>query len=108
MSPNLTEDEIAGLIGYAREKFATEKYPFAPALRPIREALAKLDPTPAAEPLPPPKPYVPSLVLRRKTARSATPHPVASSGGVVSFRTGGTADSPYYQASPMPGQRESP
>ena len=41
--PPLTEDEIAGLIGYAREKFAAEKYPFVPALRPIREVLAKLD-----------------------------------------------------------------
>ena len=29
------------------------RYPFAPALRPIREVLAKLDPTPAPEPLPP-------------------------------------------------------
>ena len=53
MSPNLTDDEIADLIGYAREKFAAEKYPFAPALRPIREGLAKLDPTRKPEPLPP-------------------------------------------------------
>jgi hypothetical protein len=69
MSPNLTEDEIAGLIGYAREKFAAERYPLAPALRPIREALAKLDPTPKPEPLPPRKPYVPSLLLQRKNKR---------------------------------------
>ena len=60
MSPNLTEDEIHGLIGYAREKFAAERYPFAPALRPIREVLAKLDPTPKPEPLPPRKASVPS------------------------------------------------
>jgi len=59
--PNLTEDEIAGLIDYAREKFAAERYPLAPALRPIREVLAKLDPTPKSEPLPPRKPYGPSL-----------------------------------------------
>ena len=69
MSHNLTEDEIHGLIGYAREKFATERYPFAPALRSIREVLAKIDPTPAPEPLPSRKPYVPSLVLQRKNKR---------------------------------------
>ena len=69
MSTQLTEDEIAGLIGYAREKFAAERYPFAPALRPIREVLAKLDPTPKPEPLPPRKRYVPSLVLLKKNWR---------------------------------------
>jgi len=40
MSLNLTDDQIHGLIAYARGKFAGEPYPFAPALRPIR----KLDP----------------------------------------------------------------
>ena len=67
MSLNLTDDEIHGLIGYAREKCAAERYPFAPALRPIRETLAKLDPQPKPEPLPPRKPYVPSLLLQRKS-----------------------------------------
>ena len=46
MSLNLTDDEIHGLIAYARDKFEGERYPFAPALRPIRGALAKLDPNP--------------------------------------------------------------
>jgi hypothetical protein len=45
MSLNLTEDEIYGLIGYARGKFAAEPYPFAPALRPIGQA--RLEATPA-------------------------------------------------------------
>ena len=69
MSLNLTEDEIHGLIAYVRGKFAAEPYPFAPALRPIREALAKLDPKPTLAPLPPRKPYVLSLVLQRKNKR---------------------------------------
>jgi hypothetical protein len=47
---NLTDQEIQGLIAYARNKFAAESYPFAPALRPIREALAKLDPKPVPQP----------------------------------------------------------
>ena len=50
MSLNLTDGEIHGLIAYARDKFAAERYPFAPALWPIREALAKLDPKPKPEP----------------------------------------------------------
>jgi hypothetical protein len=69
MSLNLTEDEIHGLIDYARDKFAAERYPFAPALRPIREALAKLDPTPKPEPPVPKKPYVPSMVLSKGKRR---------------------------------------
>ena len=48
MSFNLSDDEIHGLIAYARDKFADERYPFAPALRLIREVLAKLDPKPPA------------------------------------------------------------
>ena len=43
MSLNLTDDEIHGLIDYAGGEFATERYPFAPALKPIRETLAKLE-----------------------------------------------------------------
>ena len=69
MSLNLSDDEIHGLIGYARDKFAAEQYPFAPSLRPVRELLAKLDPKPTPEPLPPRKPYVPSLVLAKKNKR---------------------------------------
>jgi hypothetical protein len=69
MSLNLTDDEIHGLIAYARGKFASEPYPFGPALRPIREALAKVNPQPKPEPLPPQKPYVPRVVLQRKNKR---------------------------------------
>ena len=64
-----TDGEIHGLIAYARDKFGDERYPFAPAPRPIRDTLAKLDPKPKPEPLPPKKPYVPSLVLQRKNKR---------------------------------------
>jgi hypothetical protein len=38
-------------------------------LRPVREVLAKLDPKPKPEPLPPRKPFVPSLVLQRRNKR---------------------------------------
>src|SRR5262249_7126084 len=56
-------------IAYARNKFGAERYPFAPALRPIREALAKLDPKRVPQPPAPEKPYVPSLVLQQKNKR---------------------------------------
>jgi hypothetical protein len=46
MSLSLSDEEIHGLIAYARDKFADERCPFAPTLRPVREALAKLDPKP--------------------------------------------------------------
>ena len=66
---NLSDDEIHGLIDYARDKFGDERYLFAPSLRPVREVLAKLDPKPTPEPLPPRKPYVPRSVLQRKNKR---------------------------------------
>ena len=68
MSLNLSDEEIHGLIDYARDKFAAEQYPIA-LLRPIREALAKAHPKPKPEPLPPRKPYVPSLLLQRRNKR---------------------------------------
>ena len=64
-----TEEDLQHLIAYTRDKFGDERYPFAPAPRPIRDTLAKLDPKPKPEPLPPKKPYVPSLVLQRKNKR---------------------------------------
>ena len=70
MSLNLSDDEIHGLIDYARDKYAAEPYPFALALGHVCEALAKLDPKPEREPPAPKKPYVPSLVLVRKNKRS--------------------------------------
>jgi hypothetical protein len=42
---SLTDDEIRHLLSYARGKFETERYPFAPALKPVREVLAKVDPS---------------------------------------------------------------
>ena len=36
----LPPDEITILIDYARQKFAEERYPLAPAPRPVRDALA--------------------------------------------------------------------
>ena len=39
MLSTFSPDEIQALIAYARDKFEDERYPFAPALRPVRDAL---------------------------------------------------------------------
>jgi hypothetical protein len=65
----LSPDETQALIAYARRKLADEPYPLAPALKPIREALAKLDPKPKLAPRPPKKPYVPAMVLNEGKKR---------------------------------------
>ena len=66
---NLTDEEIDHLVSYVRCKFEDERYPFAPALRPVREVLSKLDPKPLPNPPSPRKPYIPSLVAQRKRRR---------------------------------------
>lgn len=60
----LTHDDLATIIAYAKQKFADERYPYSPALKPVRDALAKLQPKP--EPAPPPKPFVPSTLMQKK------------------------------------------
>jgi hypothetical protein len=69
MQRSLSPDEIEALIEYARGKFEEERFPFAPALRSVREVLVKVDPKPAPAPQPPRKPYVPSLVMQRNKRR---------------------------------------
>ena len=66
---DLSPDEIQALLAYARDKFEDERYPFAPALRPVRDVLAKVDPTPKPEPPQTKKPYVPNLLMQRKKRR---------------------------------------
>jgi len=65
MTSQLNGDELQRLIDYARQKFAEERYPLAPALRPIRLLMERLAAT--TTPIPPPKPPgEPSVVLRKK------------------------------------------
>ena len=50
--PELSDEEIRALIDYARRKFAAERWPLSPALRPVRAIMEKLDPKPELQPLP--------------------------------------------------------
>jgi hypothetical protein len=51
LGTELSPEEFAAIIAYAGQKFAEERYPLSPGLRPVREALAKLDPKPEPMPL---------------------------------------------------------
>jgi hypothetical protein len=42
----LSEEETRTLIDYARRKFAEERWPLSPGLRPVRAIMKKLDPKP--------------------------------------------------------------
>lgn len=62
---DLSPEETAILIDYARQKYAEERWPLSDQLREVRAALLKL----RAKPLPPPPapamPNVPSMLLRK-------------------------------------------
>jgi hypothetical protein len=51
----LSDKETRILINYVRRKFAEERWPLSPALRPVREIMNKLDPKPEPQPLPAPR-----------------------------------------------------
>jgi hypothetical protein len=68
--PELSDEETRTLIDYARGKFAEERWPMSPALRPVRAIMEKLDPKPELQPLPAPgKRVEPSWRMARKRRR---------------------------------------
>jgi hypothetical protein len=68
---DFTEDERAALSQFLRQAIEADRYPMSPRWRPIKAALANLDPPPSKPELPRPtaKPYVPSTVLQKKGRR---------------------------------------
>ena len=50
--PELSAEETRTLIDYARRKFAEERWPLSPSLRPVRAIMDKLYPKPKSQPLP--------------------------------------------------------
>jgi len=66
-NPDLTQEELTAVAKLLRATIATDPYPLAPRLKPLKSALAKLDPpAPASEPLPSPKPWTNSSIGQRK------------------------------------------
>jgi hypothetical protein len=52
---DLTDEETAALTQELHEIVESDRYPFSPRIRTLREILAKLRPEPVRKPLPPPK-----------------------------------------------------
>ena len=68
---NLSEEEREAVARALRRMIDADRFPLAPRLRPLRSALAKLDPpaTLPSEPFPPPKAWVNSSIRQRKRRR---------------------------------------
>jgi len=72
MTPeNLTREEREAVAQLLRRTISADPFPLAPRLKPLKSALAKLDPQPepAVEPLPPPTRWVNSSIGQRKRGR---------------------------------------
>jgi len=68
MSIELSPEETALLVDYARRKYAEERWPLAPELRPVREIVEKLRGKPRVPPMEI-RPHEPSLHLLKQKRR---------------------------------------
>jgi hypothetical protein len=66
MQLELSDAKRDALARFLRSAIDADRYPLSPRLAPLTAILAKLDPKPQAQPLPPPKPGAPSRVMTRK------------------------------------------
>lgn len=66
---DLTDDELAAVVAAVRHTLEADKFPHAPRLKPLRSALAKLDPASAPKPLSEPKPPLPEAPARGRGGR---------------------------------------
>lgn len=66
---DLTDDELAAVAASIRRALDEDKFPHAPRLKPLRAALAKLDPGSAPKPRPGPKPPLPEAPSRSRGGR---------------------------------------
>ena len=71
MAEDFTQEERAAVTEWLRRSIAADPFPLSPRLKPLKSALAKLDPQPerVVEPLPPPKRWVNSTIGQRKRRR---------------------------------------
>jgi hypothetical protein len=65
----LSPQETATLIDYARRKYAEERYPLSPELREVRLAIEKLRPRPAPLPPAPARPHILPSYMQKKRRR---------------------------------------
>jgi hypothetical protein len=65
-TPDLTDEERAAVVAALRKLIADDKFPFSPRLKPLKSALAKLDPPKPKAPPPPPIAGASEAAIRRR------------------------------------------
>jgi hypothetical protein len=86
MHLDLSDDETGALIRELHDIVESDKFPFSPRIRTLREILGKLRPEPVRKPLPPPKVYAPprATAAQKATARvKSEPGPPMTLGGAA-------------------------
>jgi hypothetical protein len=70
MTLDLADEETAALLGELDRIIDSDRFPFSPRIRMLKEIRAKMRPEPMREPLPPVKHYDPprSTAARRRRA----------------------------------------
>jgi hypothetical protein len=70
MNLDLTDEEKAALLGELDSIIDSDRFPFSPRIRMLKEIRAKIEPYPTREPLPTPKHYDPprATAARRRRA----------------------------------------
>jgi hypothetical protein len=68
-TPDLTDDEHAAVVAALRNLINEDKFPLSPRLKPLKSALAKLDPPKPKAP-PPPIAGASEASIRRRKNRS--------------------------------------
>jgi len=63
MQVELSGDERDALARFIRSTINADRYPLSPRLSPLKAILAKIDPKPQVQPVPPPKAGTPSRVM---------------------------------------------
>jgi hypothetical protein len=69
MNLDLSDEEAAALTQELHGIVESDRYPFSPRIRTLRDILAKLRPEPVRERLPPPKVYAPPRFTRGRRRR---------------------------------------
>jgi hypothetical protein len=70
MMLDLDDHETEALAGLLRRTIDDDHYPLSPRVQTLKAILAKIQPEPIQEPLPPPKRYAPPRATTAKRRRS--------------------------------------
>jgi alkanesulfonate monooxygenase SsuD/methylene tetrahydromethanopterin reductase-like flavin-dependent oxidoreductase (luciferase family) len=65
-TPDLTDEELAAVIAAVHKLIDEDRFPLSPRLKPLKSALAKLDPPKPKAPPPPPMAGASEAAIRRR------------------------------------------